>query len=125
MRRKRRRSPGWVPFSEYQRTKRAASWGVEEHFTSTMKRRIMKQFGRCCFRCKAIKRLQIDHNNPLYLGNALDYGNAVVLCRSCNLSKGTKIPAQFYTSEECTRLSALLAEQRSWKDIQQQANPCK
>lgn len=89
-------------------------WGVVEIFTPYQRGRIRKQFGRKCFRCGKAKRLCIDHNLPLCAGNALDYGNAVVLCRSCNAKKGTKLPTEFYTPAELRRLETYLAEQRSW-----------
>lgn len=34
--------------------------------------------------------LHVDHIRPLSDGNGLDVDNCVILCRSCNSSKGTK-----------------------------------
>lgn len=104
-----------VSFSEFRRKERAASYGVEEDFSPYMRGRVRKQFGRRCFRCGATRRrLHIDHHRPLCLGNPLEYGNAVVLCKKCNLEKGAKPPEDFYTQAELRRLEPYLEEQRAW-----------
>jgi 5-methylcytosine-specific restriction endonuclease McrA len=41
----------------------------------------------------------VDHFYPLSGGNALCVGNAIILCRSCNSKKGSKIPEQFFTKD--------------------------
>lgn len=100
--------------SELNRKRRAAKWGVEENFTPYQRGRVRKQFGRKCFRCGSPKKLQLDHHLPLSGGHALAYGNAVVLCRSCNSSKWNRQPADFYTPAELRRLEPYLTEQRTW-----------
>ena len=43
-----------------------------------------------CVICLSSKRLGVDHVNPLSKGFGLEPGNAVVLCGSCNSSKGSR-----------------------------------
>ena len=45
---------------------------------------------------------------PLSAGYALEENNAVVLCRSCNSSKGIKQPEEFYTTVQLTKLYGIL-----------------
>ncbi len=51
-----------------------------------------------CFNCKSKENINIDHHNPLLLGFALSRNNAVLLCKSCNSSKGSKMPHYFYST---------------------------
>jgi 5-methylcytosine-specific restriction endonuclease McrA len=100
---------------EYSRMLRAAKWGVVEHFTPYQIGRVRKQFGRKCFKCGKARKLHMDHHRPLSAGYALAYGNAVVLCRKCNLSKGWLMPEDFYTPAELARLQPYLDEQLVWE----------
>jgi 5-methylcytosine-specific restriction endonuclease McrA len=94
---------------------RSKRFGVEQPpFTATMKRRVKLQFKSVCFNCSSTTRLQFGHHKPLYLGNALVYGNCVILCRRCNLIKGTTPPEHFYSKTKLARLEALLAAQRTF-----------
>lgn len=52
-----------------------------------------------------VLNLHVDHHFPLFLGNTLTIKNAVVLCESCNCSKGHKDPSEFYTPDQLKQLS--------------------
>lgn len=65
---------------------------------------IRNAFNHTCFNCGSHHRLEIDHHRPLVLGHGLSIHNAVLLCRSCNASKGTKIPEQFYDAKKLEAL---------------------
>ena len=101
-------------WSHNTRNERAARRGVEENFTPYQRQAILMQFNKSCFLCGNTVKLNIDHHRPLSFGNALDYGNAVVLCSVCNTDKGNKPPEDFYTSRELIKLEALLDVQRQW-----------
>lgn len=65
-------------------------------------------FDNQCFKCQSKNALQIDHNYPLSDGVGLSIDNAVLLCKSCNTSKRTKRPEEFYTQQEFEKLEYLL-----------------
>ena len=96
------------------RKERAAKRGVEENFTPYQRQAVLMQFNKACFLCGETEKLNIDHHRPLSFGNALDYGNAVVLCAGCNTAKGNKPPEDFYNSRELLKLEALLDVQLRW-----------
>lgn len=60
---------------------------------------ITKLVFESCVNCGNTKNLQIDHHYPLSLGFGLELLNATLLCKSCNASKGNKLPEDFYTKE--------------------------
>jgi hypothetical protein len=66
-------------------------------------------FNYKCYNCGNDDKLHIDHHRPLIRGNPLSLDNAVVLCKTCNLSKGTKRPEDFYTADKCIELEIKLA----------------
>jgi hypothetical protein len=82
------------------RRRRARKISVNENYTPENEKITLKVFGSCCFKCKSVDDITIDHHNPLSEGNALSVLNAVPLCRSCNSSKGFKKPEDFYTKTE-------------------------
>lgn len=88
---------------------------MTENFTPQQRGRVKRQFDKKCFRCGSTKKLHLDHHWPLCLGHALAYGNAVLLCQKCNLSKGDKKPIDFYSTIELLRLQAYLDQQLSWR----------
>lgn len=94
--------------------RRAAKRHVGEKFTAAQRQRVKAQFRNKCFNCGATTGLHLDHHIPLSAGQPLAYGNAVLLCATCNPRKGNKLPETFYTHEQLRTLTALLAEQRSW-----------
>ena len=87
---------------------RARKAAVQENYTAADKAYTMDLFNHQCFRCNAEDNLAIDHHYPLSKGHALTRENAVVLCRSCNSSKGDKLPEDFYRGWEIAVLEALL-----------------
>ena len=83
-----------------QRKRRALKLQVQENYTKLDEQYTMDLFNQSCVNCGSIEDLQIDHHYPLSKGNALTRNNAVVLCISCNSSKGAKLPEEFYTPEK-------------------------
>lgn len=90
------------------RRRRARKASVNENFTAAQAARTRELFQHQCFNCGSTANLAIDHNLPLSQGNALTPSNAAVLCKSCNSSKGTRLPQDFYTPEQLKKLNALL-----------------
>jgi len=68
---------------------------------------IRLRFDNQCFKCGDKDDLTIDHHRPLGRGYGLSVNNAVLLCRSCNSSKGIRMPWDFYAPEELEYLSSL------------------
>jgi hypothetical protein len=66
--------------------------------------KIYHKFNQECFNCKSKDKLTIDHHYPLCEGFGLSEKNAVILCKFCNRSKGTKFPEEFYTKEKLQEL---------------------
>lgn len=93
---------------ERKRRRRAMKKKVQEKYTALDERYTRLIFSEMCFKCKAKENLTIDHNYPLSEGNALERDNAVLLCRSCNSSKGTKRPEEFYNDLEMYQLEYIL-----------------
>ena len=69
---------------------------------------IYQKFNRQCFNCKTRNKLEVDHHYPLSKGYGLSLVNAVLLCRSCNASKGNHMPEEFYTEEKLSQLKEIL-----------------
>ena len=78
------------------RKRRAMRKLVNENYTAADETYTMDLFDNMCYNCDSKDNLHIDHHKPLSKGNALTRDNAVVLCQSCNSSKGTKSPSEFY-----------------------------
>jgi len=74
---------------------------------------VREQFQNTCFKCGNHEKLHLDHHMPLTAGYALELGNAVLLCSSCNSSKRDLYPEDFYSFSELQTLNRLLAEQKS------------
>jgi len=53
---------------------------------------VFERDGNHCVECGAIENLSLDHIHPWSLGGPDTYENLRVLCRSCNSSKGAKVP---------------------------------
>ena len=90
--------------SETQRRRRAKKLEVNENFTYVQEQLTRQAFKNKCFNCKSTKKLCIDHHRPLSKGYPLTLNNAVLLCRSCNSSKGAKDPEDFYGKDKCVKL---------------------
>ena len=52
--------------------------------------KLMLKFGWRCATCHTERELQIDHIQPVSRGGSDDEENLQVLCRACNLYKGSK-----------------------------------
>ena len=76
-------------------------------FTTEDEKVVRKRFDNKCFVCDGVDRLQIDHHRPLSSGNGLDISNAVLLCISCNSTKGDKMPDKFYTESQLEKLKEM------------------
>jgi len=68
---------------------------------------VYARFGDKCFVCDTSHDLSIDHHRPLSEGHSLCLENAVLLCVSCNASKSTKDPQDFYAQEQMEVLNGL------------------
>lgn len=88
--------------NERWRKRRARKRSVNESYTQEDKDYTLDLFNHSCALCGSTESLCIDHHKPLSEGHALSRTNAVVLCNSCNCSKSTKMPEDFY--KECDRV---------------------
>lgn len=64
------------------------------NFNSQQKLITFKNYGRCCQICNSTNKLQVDHRlsqNVCEPNTASVEENAWILCKSCNIAKGTKI----------------------------------
>jgi 5-methylcytosine-specific restriction endonuclease McrA len=61
---------------------------------------VYQRFDHKCFACNSQDNLSIDHHRPLSKGHPLSGQNAVLLCVSCNASKGSKQPEEFYSQTQ-------------------------
>jgi HNH endonuclease len=93
---------------KYARKRRDLSLNAGESYSANDEMITMEEFGRKCFKCGSSNQLCIDHHRPLSSGHPLDLDNAVVLCNSCNASKGPKDPEEFYGLKICRALDKRL-----------------
>jgi len=89
------------------RKRRARLAGVQENFDKKSEDLVFDIFNNKCFKCGRLDHLSIDHHYPLSSGNALNLGNAVLLCIPCNSSKGIMDPKDFYTKKEIKQLNII------------------
>ena len=87
---------------------RERAYNLDGGYSSDDEQRTRVLFNHRCFKCSISDRLEIDHNLPLSAGFGLTRDNAVLLCRSCNTSKGTRLPHEFYSSKQLQALECLL-----------------
>lgn len=84
--------------------------GVVETFTIEDYEAVFDRFENKCFNCGNEDRdLQVDHHVPQHLGNPLTHENAVILCDSCNGTKGRQMPEDFYGVAELGELERMLS----------------
>lgn len=95
---------------EGKRRRRDRRANCNENYTRNDERITLRAFDNKCFNCKDEDKLHIDHHRPLSKGHGLSINNAVVLCESCNKSKSTKNPEEFYGTKICTKLDKKLAK---------------
>ena len=84
----------------YRQRRRAKKQGLKENYTKDDRVYTMNLFNNICFNCGSTDNLEIDHHKCLNDGFPLSRTNAVVLCRSCNASKHTKKPKEFYSKDK-------------------------
>lgn len=89
------------------RKRRAIKRNITENYNSETMTKVL--FDNRCFKCLSNTNLEIDHHYPLSKGFKLAEDNAVLLCKSCNTSKGNKMPEEFYTISELQKLEYILA----------------
>ena len=90
---------------KYDLKKRAKRKGFIETYGPEDCWRTLRAYNMCCFNCSNTQLLTIDHHQPHM---PLSPSNAVVLCESCNQSKGDKDPALFYSPEKLNDISTRL-----------------
>lgn len=100
-------NPGKIAKTSSKR--RAKKLALEENFTDLDREYIFNVFNSSCFNCGSTDSLQVDHNKPLSKGYILELGNAVLLCKSCNCSKGASLPEEFYSEAKLEELAAIFA----------------
>ena len=109
LRRKKWRCANREKDNSYSRKRRAIKASVKENYTELDASITLKCFNNQCFNCKSIDNLCIDHHRPLSKGYPLSLNNAVILCNSCNTSKGAKTPEDFYGLNKCAKLDNTLS----------------
>lgn len=90
------------------RKRRASKQQLNENYTAEHEAITRKAFNNKCFNCGSKDKLHIDHHYPLSKGHPLTLKNAVVLCKSCNSSKGNKHPKDFYSKSKLNKLEKIL-----------------
>ena len=90
------------------RKRRAMKKKIKENYTIKHSVITFNAFNNKCYNCKSTEKLEIDHHRPLSKGYPLTLKNAVILCRSCNSSKGNKSPEDFYGRYKCKKLDTKL-----------------
>lgn len=66
------------------------------HTAADIARLFESQLGKCVYCKTSIEdKYHVDHIIPLAAGGSNDRLNIQLLCPSCNLSKGTKMPEEF------------------------------
>ena len=104
------------------RRRRARKRSVSEHFTPEMEQFIRMSWGAQCAFCGSTRKLHIDHWRSLSRGHALTLNNAVLLCKSCNSSKGTKLPEKLANQVQVVAIEQRLVEQAErWEDCERLA----
>lgn len=74
------------------RKRRAILAKVETTLTKEQWKTILNHFGHKCVYCGSAKRIEMDHVIPISKGGKHIAGNVVPACRSCNSSKGNRLP---------------------------------
>ena len=93
------------------RHRRAQRQFVSENFTIEMEQFVHEFWGYQCAVCCTFERLCVDHWLPLSGGHALTTANAVLLCRTCNGSKGARLPETIYARKFVKMVERQLREQ--------------
>jgi 5-methylcytosine-specific restriction endonuclease McrA len=91
---------GRLIYRQRDRRRRERKRGLDLQLSTNDIRLIYERFDHKCFNCGTAERLEIDHHYPLSKGFGLSLENAVLLCRSCNAAKHTKLPEEFYSPDK-------------------------
>jgi len=102
----------WKPEKkrEDNRKRKAKKLAINEDYRYEDETYTKRLFKHKCFRCESTQSLHIDHHYPLSAGYSLSRENAVLLCNSCNSTKGAKMPEEFYTEEQLNTLNTMLGK---------------
>mgnify|MGYP005638824185 CR=1 FL=1 len=90
------------------RKRRALEFNLNENYTKADEQYTRMLFKNCCACCGSSDNICIDHHYPISRGYPLSRANAVLLCKSCNCSKGATLPEEFYPEEVLTRIESIL-----------------
>lgn len=63
--------------------------------SSGLRWKTLLKCGHACVHCGATEQLQVDHIRPVSRGGDSDEENLQILCRLCNLRKGSKSEARW------------------------------
>lgn len=77
----------------------------------------IKAYMTYCQKCGKDKDLTLDHHIPVVSGGSLNSKNTVILCKSCNSSKCSKLPEIFYSSAELNNIEKILQKINTKKSI--------
>lgn len=97
-------------FLQHTRKRHALQKNVNENYTPDDALITENAFKNKCFKCGSKINLCKDHHLPLSERNPLTIFNAVLLCKKCNSSKGTKNPKEFYTKKELRLLQDIFQQ---------------
>lgn len=92
------------------RKRRAKKKELNENYTHLDEQYTRNLFNNKCVNCGSTEVLHIDHHYPLSKGYVLTRKNAVILCNSCNSSKGNKLPEDFYDKKTLSKITKLLSK---------------
>lgn len=90
------------------RKRRAIKRNLQENYKDELLTKII--FVNLCANCYSNKNLEIDHHYPLSKGFELTVNNAVLLCKTCNTSKGSKRPEDFYSKDKLNQIEWILCK---------------
>ena len=73
---------------------------ITDLFRGNKRDQVIKRSGTHCFFCEAPlgQKVQADHLIPVDKGGETTLENGQMICTSCNLSKGTKMPSEYFKS---------------------------
>lgn len=72
-------------------------WTHAVSISPQLRSKIMLKCGHACVHCGATEQLQIDHIRPKSHGGDESEENLQILCRSCNMRKGSQTETRWLT----------------------------
>lgn len=78
------------------RKRREAKAFLDSIWTPEHETFVYDRYGKKCCKCGSTDRIELDHVYPLSKGYPLNKLNCLPLCKTCNSSKGSKSPIDFY-----------------------------